>query len=411
MQMRRAPRHGQAARPRVTVVTPNWGNPDDERYFAARAVAGAIATAAEVTVLHLLSGDTSPGGGGAWEGRERRDGAFRLVRMTASAPRPVEEAVVLAALQAGGGPGRLPAIAGPHLHALAGGASDQIATQIGATEPDVLVIAGLSQAWPASILDSLPRRPLVVTLPLMGDDPRISLDGYRGLVDAADLVFAISDAERSGIAALEPGPGTRRVPEVVPLPLPMPVNLASASYRAAGLSNFDNYAVFLRGFPNGTVESPVVPDYTRIRAGGGGIGIADLTHKQWRVFDDAFDYVIPVGPSRVNLWRLISHAVALVDIRPGGVIGREAIESLLIGTPVLLPVTSPSRFVVDESGGGYVFAGEDVLIDGLVRLTSGAGRSDVARRGREWAERVHRDQGRFVAEVTGRLFGAAESSA
>jgi hypothetical protein len=405
MHKRRSPARPRVSGPRVTVVTPNWGNADDERYFAARAVAGAIATAAEVTVLQLTSGEVRHLDGSAQSSRARRDGAFRLIRVPASEPRPVEEAVMLAALGSGAAPGHLPAIAGPHLQALEGGASDEIGGHIAASEPDVLVIAGLNQAWSAGVIDALPRRPLVATLPLMGNDPRSSLDGYRGLVDVADLVFAISRDEQSAIAALEPEAGAGRRPRVVLLPLPIPVNLASASYRAAGLSNFDNYAVFLRGFPNGTVESPTVPDYMHLRDGLSGLGIADLTHKRWRVFDDTFDYVIPVGPSRVNLWRLVSHAVALVDIRPGGVIGREAIESLLIGTPVILPETSRSRSVVEESGGGYVFAGEDGLMQSLGLLTTGGTREDVAAKGREWARRVHGDQDRFVAQVTSHLFG------
>jgi hypothetical protein len=399
VRRRQPPARRATASPRITVVTPNWGNPDDERYFAARTLAGAVSTAADVTVLHLTS--TAAGKGGT-----RRDGAFRLVRVAATAPRPVETAIVLAALSSGAG-GRLPAVAGPHLQGLEGGHADDVAQHIAATEPDVVVIAGINQAWPANPIESLPRRPRVVTMPLIGDDPRIALPGYRDYIDAADVVFSTSRGERAALATLEPARGRDRRPELVDLRLPIPVNRASAKYRVAGLTNFHNYVVFLRGFPAGTAECSTVPDYVQLRRAVPGLGVADVAHERWRVHDDTFDFVIPVGPSRVNLWRLVSHAVALVDLRPGGVLGREAIESLLLGTPVLVPRTSTTRSVVEESGGGLVYGGEDELVDALELLTSASTtRDDLARRGTEWASRLHGDHARLT-EVTKHLFGSS----
>lgn len=350
-----------------------------------------MSTAAEVTILHLTNGEARGPG---------RDGAFRVVRVAASAPSPIEEAILLAALHSSTGTGRLPSVAGRQIHALEGGFAGDICGQIAACDPDVLVIAGLNQAWPPDMIDALPRRPRVATMPLTGDDRRIGLDGYRDLVDAADVVLTTSPAERSFVEALRPT-------QLVELPLPIPVNLTSAAHRVAGLTNFDNYAVFLRGFPDGTVEHQTTPDYLQLRDAVPGLGFADISHQRWRVHNDDFDYVIPIGPSRVNLLRLLSHAVALVDLRPGGVIAREAIESLLIGTPVVVPTTSRARGVVEESGGGYVFAAEDELAGALGSLAGVDGsRDEIAARGREWARRMHGDQGRFVAEVTGCLFGS-----
>jgi hypothetical protein len=378
----------------VTVVATSWGNANDERYFATRAYAGAATTVAAVTIVHLTSSPAA--------NPRLRDGAFGLVEVAATAARPVEEAILLAALASADRSGRVPEVAGRGLHALEGGRSPELAASIGATAPDVLVVAGLNQGWPATMLDALQPRPRVVVIPLMGDDPRLSARGYRDFLRRADIVCATSPGERKRVAAVV-GSAT----EVVDLPLVVPVNTAAASHRLVGMSHFDNYVVILRGFPPGTVECPAFGGYWNLRRAVPGLGVADITNAEWRASSEGFGYTVPAGPSRVNLWRLLAQAIALIDLRPGGVLGREAIESLLIGTPVLVPSTSTSRQIVVDSGGGHVYSDEVGLIEAVVALSDPKRRAKLADRGREWALRVHGDRERFVANVTNSLVGAA----
>jgi hypothetical protein len=393
-----------ASRQKVTVVTTSWGNVNDERYFATRAYAGAATTVADVTIVHLTSSPAA--------NPRLRDGAFGLAEVAATAGRPVEEAILLAALASADRSGRVPEVAGRGLHALEGGRSPELATRIGATAPEVLVVAGLNQGWPASMLDTLQPRPRLVVLPLMGDDPRLSAQGYRDFLRRADVVCATSPGERERVAAVV-GSATEVVgsaTEVVDLPLVVPMNTVAASHRLVGMSHFDNYVVILRGFPPGTVECPAFGGYWNLRRAVPGLGVADITNAEWRATSKGFGYTVPAGPSRVNLWRLLAQAIALIDLRPGGVLGREAIESLLIGTPVLVPSTSTSRRIVVESGGGHVYWDEDDLIEAVVALSDPKERAKVADRGREWALRVHGDRERFVADVTNSLVGAAAAA-
>jgi hypothetical protein len=153
------------------------------------------------------------------------------------------------------------------------------------------------------------------------------------------------------------------------------------------------------------VPYSLVPDYARVRRTLNDAGIADVSHEAWRTFGEGFEYEVAVSPSRVNLWRLMSHAIATVDLRPGNLLGREVIESLLVGTPVLVPSGSWMRTLVEESGGGSAFASEDELIDQLARLEPPARHRQVADVGREWAQRKHGDHARFVAELTAVVLG------
>jgi hypothetical protein len=266
----------------------------------------------------------------------------------------------------------------------------------------VLVVGGLQQAWPAVVIEDLSHRPRTVVLPLMGDDSRIGLPGYRDFIYRADVVCAISGPERERILAIDE---LMRVPEVREVPIAFPVNARAAAERVAGLSRFDHYVLFLRGFPRGTVPYSLVPDYARVRRTLNDAGIADVSHEAWRTFGEGFEYEVAVSPSRVNLWRLMSHAIATVDLRPGNLLGREVIESLLVGTPVLVPSGSWMRTLVEESGGGSAFASEDELIDQLARLEPPARHRQVADVGREWAQRKHGDHARFVAELTAVVLG------
>ncbi len=59
--------------------------------------------------------------------------------------------------------------------------------------------------------------------------------------------------------------------------------------------------------------------------------------------------------SRTDLLRLMAHARASVDLCPGGLISRECVESMLLGTPILVPRTSQAMQYV-AGGGGLSFS-------------------------------------------------------
>ena len=47
--------------------------------------------------------------------------------------------------------------------------------------------------------------------------------------------------------------------------------------------------------------------------------------------------------TRMDLWRLLAHAAVCVDLGPGGLVARECIEALRLGTPVVAPVRRRPR--------------------------------------------------------------------
>lgn len=371
---------------RATLVTQHWGDSNDERALVTRLVAGALSTRARVTVIHLAGGSNTAA--------RHRDGAFEIRRLVAAPARPLMQSFVLAALGAGAPAQRLPELAGPDLFAAEGGRSDELAGAIVDSRPDCVVIGGIANPgeWPAGPGS----RPRTTIWPLLGDDPRLALRDYRGLLESADVICTLGDPEHRRLSELLARPGSRSIENT---PVPFPVDLAAAAPRLPSMTSIDGYVVFLRGFPPGSLPSQDALDYRRLRRLVPGLAVADVSDAGWRVFGDGFDIVVPCTPSRVNLWRLMSHARATVDLRPGGLLGREVVESLLLGTPVAVPSASWSAPRVVESSGGVVFGREAELVAALRTMSDPEARARLADQGGHWAEERHGDLQRFTEAV------------
>ncbi|MHB1486860.1 MAG: glycosyltransferase [Acidimicrobiales bacterium] len=107
----------------------------------------------------------------------------------------------------------------------------------------------------------------------------------------------------------------------------------------------------------------------------------------------------PAPRGRTDLWRLMARARVVVDLRTPRYLGREAIESLLIGTPIVVPDTGPAA---DHAlaGGGCTFATKDELFEGTEALWADSTRRRLAgRQGQAWASQRYGDRDRFVARV------------
>ncbi len=365
-----------------------------------RTLAGGLSRRARVSVVHVTPNvDAGPS--------QVKDGAFDVHRVRVEGPRRFRQALVTAAL-GGADPARsLPAVAGHGLFELEGGWSGLVAEMVESLQPDVVLLGGIQQAWPATDLAALggDRTIRRVVAPLAGDDAKLELPGYADLLRLADAVLTIGAGERRRVES-----ATRRAggvgPAIVELPVPVRVNPAARRQRLVGLTSFDGYVLVLRGFPRGSLERREAPDYARIRELLEGTGIAEVTQAAWRVYRGAQDHhVVPVANSRVNLWSLVSHAVVTVDLRPAGLFGREAIESLMLGTPVVVLASSPAREVVEQSGGGLVVEAEADLPEAVACISEPALRKQLSAAGEAWVAERHGDLQRLADEAVAAVLG------
>jgi glycosyltransferase involved in cell wall biosynthesis len=89
----------------------------------------------------------------------------------------------------------------------------------------------------------------------------------------------------------------------------------------------------------------------------------------------------------------------MVDVRPPGPLGREALESMMFGTPVIVPEGSAGAEHAAAGNGGLWYRDHGELLDAVRALTFGPLRVKLAASGRRYATAHHGDVPGFVDRV------------
>lgn len=131
------------------------------------------------------------------------------------------------------------------------------------------------------------------------------------------------------------------------------------------------------------------------------IVVEDATASVWRT--RALRGLVHLS-SRTDLWRLIANARVTVDLAPGPWIGRECVESLLFGTPIVAPARSAAATLCTQ-GAGCSYETLADLLDGIASLDDEEVREDRRQASRELAQRWYGDPEAFVRRITAALEG------
>ncbi len=107
---------------------------------------------------------------------------------------------------------------------------------------------------------------------------------------------------------------------------------------------------------------------------------------------------VPVD-TRMDLWRLVAHAKACVDVAPGSFLARECVEALRFGTPIIVPERSGPAEVHARASGGSTFGDPGELVAAVSALDSESARSAASLAGRVYADGLYGDPTAFVARV------------
>lgn len=377
-------------RPRVVLVTEHWGESESEPTTITRLLAGALARSAEVEVLHLGTDERAPS--------TRRDSVFTVHTLPRRGGRPFRAQLMRAAL----------ASSSRHLSATLeravedeAGTTEGVGEAITALAADAIVLCGYEQRFDRSVLHDVEAP--IVFVPILDDLARADGAVVRGVVAAARRIATVGPAEDAALRRAFPA----RDGDIVPLAVALPLNRSATSQKLFGVRFFGTYVLLLRAFPPDShrYERLVTRELLTSLLG---VSVAEIDGERFTLSDQENTVELPVNPTRVNLWRLMAHAEITIDARPPGPFGQETIESLLLGTPVVVPAGSAAHAVATASGGGLGYIEPGDLIDAARALLEPGASARAGTAGQAWAEANHADAARFVARAAEVVFGTAQ---
>ncbi len=328
----------ESTRPKVAVLSRTWGAPNDDRAFVLRELAGALSRHAEVDIL--VPGDQT---------RRVSDGLYDLY--------PV----------------------GKGVDGLHWPAENDVAWPFEEERSQRLLLTDISDKAAIGLAQRCaPDSPLAL---VTGPDSR-SPGGYP----AHHQWLVSRPAQGATIRSSDHLVG-----------LSVPVNPLAGVQRHNGLG-FVDYLLMLTDHEGavGAAQPPAAVAWATARFPKENIVLVESARASvWR--GRAHRGTISVD-TRTDLWRLMAHAKATIDLKPGHLIGRECIESLRFGTPTISPAQSVGRALA-ESGAGLVYRNTAEMLAGIEVVDDPERRMALSRVGQSVADRDYGDPTSFVERV------------
>jgi hypothetical protein len=358
---------------RTTVVTTEWSG-GAEGYLVRR-VAAALAMSAEVTVV-VADGHRGPAASCA-------DGAFEVIRVPSQAPELRRARLLQEALTVGGGD--VTAIPGPvraELRRL-GGSAPGVGQVLRSAAPDAVVVAGHrhEMAMPGVMQG---RRTCLLALAV--DDLALALSVAEGVGDGWDTILATNSYEadllRSSLGRSGPAL-VHNLGSCLERPSgdgPGPAGWVGERSWLVALDDPGSAAVAYLALRFPALAMVVVDP------GAGAAVVVRGRHRR-----------VEAPISRRWMWELMAGAVATLDLRPAQVLPREVLESLMLGTPVVVAAASgAARRCAEEANAGLWYRDPPELAACVARMLDRHSRDALGAQGRCWATAAHANQDTFV---------------
>jgi glycosyltransferase involved in cell wall biosynthesis len=385
---------------RIAFVAARWGDPWREEQLFARRVAGALGSVAEIDVLLA--------------GRDPRlataDGAFTVRQFPAEKPDPrrlarlarftVDVAAIREALSCSCAAHVLEWAAKDvplglqiELVRARGGRSPELEAYLRSNAYDAVVLVGLRSAT-LFALGSLPADRRLVLIPGCQADQALWLPVYDDAFHRADTML-VSTAVEQELVARRAGGDDRRVANVrfalqvstlsaatdPVAAIDAPYVLAVGDWRSSiGLRRLKRHAELL---------ARALPEVRLVFAGRG-----------YELLRPAGREVAYGTDLRVDLWRWMSRAIAVLDPEPERVLGRDVLEAFLYGVPVLVRTDGgAAREHADAGNGGLWYRNYHELELAVDKLASDGIGPTLGKQGQGYARREYGDAESFRKRV------------
>jgi hypothetical protein len=272
---------------------------------------------------------------------------------------------------------------------------------LGSREPDgAFDLAGIGEEGPFVWPDDVP-----VTASLVVDDLTADVADLISQSGPTTNFYLSSSVER-------PDPTWRRVPLAPGQGSPfvgtyVPVHPMAAGHRHGGFG-FTDYLLVLSDGSGATGEPPSEAAWLTAAFHDQNVVVVD-SGTAWAWKGRSLRGSAPVD-TRMDLWRLVAHAYACVDVLPGVHIARECIEALRFGTPIVVPDAPGVAAIHATASGGCTYRDPRDLVAHIAALQDGASRSTSAAFGAQYGNAHYGDPEALVTRL-GTLFEGPDQPA
>lgn len=179
-------------------------------------------------------------------------------------------------------------------------------------------------------------------------------------------VLGIGEPAGTGAdGCLDLAPGGEAAPGRRPVGLNVPIHALAADRPHLELGPVADYLLVLSGRPAAEADADRPPEpatwlvarYPRRHT----VVVENALAVVWRSRSAVRRFRVH---TRMDLWRLMAHARATVDLGPGPLFGRECVESVRYGVPVVVPAMSGAGGLV-SAGAGLGFGSTAGLLDAV----------------------------------------------
>jgi len=262
-----------------------------------------------------------------------------------------------------------------------------------ALQPDLIVIAGHQTVGALAAVDScLPDTPIAL-LALGAESHSLAFPHFDHLFSRASSVLAVTEIERTLIAEARSGEV-----KVHRIGAPMAANPSALSEPNTWVGPTD-YILVVTG--TGSEEEGDESDLSRLlrlRFPDNPVGIAHTdSFCAWHQGRLNQGWAIERSS---DMARLMAWARVTVDLRPGRLFARRCVESLLFGTPVVVPHDSRAREHAERGRGGLWFGDPAELTWCVEALLEPSTRATFSAQGRRYAEDEYGSTDRFIERVS-----------
>ncbi|HLX88822.1 MAG TPA: hypothetical protein VKR22_10265 [Acidimicrobiales bacterium] len=373
-----------SGRPRIALLTPSWGGAGEERW-ALRQVAGALALSWEIDVL-------TPQGS---EPQRFRDGAVTVCEAGTAAPWQLaaRRDLLLSMLR------DRPALSAAERHQLEAVLHegqeqwDALGGPLAEVEPDLIVMADHREVGAARLIERVCPDVPVLLVPLAGRRAQPEDPYFSPVLELAGAAAVFSQAEMELLGRARPGLPVHHVG----LPLASDPSVRREPHDVVGDAPC---ALVMTGAPFGTANWPATLSKL-LQLGFPGQAVVVDAADRLVVFRQGQERHAPAIRRGTDRRRLMAWAKTTVDLHPGGLYSRWALEALLSGSPIVVPAQSRAREHAEAGRGGLWFEGAGDLFWCVEALLDESTHAILAAQGQQYVQERYSGTSAFVERVEG----------